>query len=167
METHHGDVLAFRGRSFLLLEQPLEPYFDLIGQRPSLLEAAPTAGRGYAASWRIDDGWLYLLAVAGRWSDRSSMTLHQLFPFAGDRIFATWFSGTLHGFRLEEGKAQACPDARRYPDLVLTLDAGRMRCSSVVHRCAAAETGAAHPDVPAMRAAMPMAGAAGGSSLMV
>ncbi|HMN66018.1 MAG TPA: hypothetical protein PKB08_13515, partial [Burkholderiaceae bacterium] len=103
MSAHHGDTLAFRDKRFLLVEQPLEAYFGLIGQRPRLHGGGCPDGRGYAASWEIDDGWLYLVGLAGQWADHSPVTLHNLFPFAGERVFATWFSGTVHGFRQDEG----------------------------------------------------------------
>ena len=167
MSAHHGDTLAFRDKRFLLVEQPLEAYFGLIGQRPRLHGAGCPKGRGYAASWEIDDGWLYLVGLAGQWADHSPVTLHNLFPFAGERVFATWFSGTVHGFRQDDG-GEGCHGAapRRYPDLVLTIAQGRVSSSSVVHR--GAPGGAeAHGDVVSASGREALASAADGSSLLI
>ena len=54
MSAHHGDTLAFRDKRFLLVEQPLEAYFELIGQRPRLHGGGCADGRGYAARWEIE-----------------------------------------------------------------------------------------------------------------
>lgn len=163
---HHGDMLEFRAKRFLLIEQPLESYFGLIGQHPALLDGSCPVGRGYAANWAIDDGWLYLVGLAGRWSDSSPVTLHHLFPFAGDRIFATWFSGTVHGFRLDEAvQPGSAADRGRYPDIVLTIDEGRVRSSSIVHRGAPGAEVDGGTDSPAERESM--ASAPEGSSLLI
>lgn len=143
MDTHHGDTLSFRARRFLLVERPLEPYLDLSGRRSRPASGAQAAAGAYAANWEIEDGWLYLAGLAGQWSDSSPATLRELFPFAGARVFATWFSGTVHGFRHDDAQPCAAAGRRRYPDLVLTIDAGRVRGSSIVHRGAATMSDAA------------------------
>ncbi|MCO5105543.1 MAG: hypothetical protein M9907_00520 [Burkholderiaceae bacterium] len=166
MSAHHGDTLAFRDKRFLLVEQPLEAYFELIGQRPRLHGGGCADGRGYAARWEIRDGWLYLAGLAGQWADNSPVALQNLFPFAGERIFATWFSGTLHAFRQDDAE-QGCGAApRRYPDLVLTVDQGRVRSSSIVHRGAPSAVDA-HAEAGLQAGREAMASAAGGSGLMI
>jgi len=168
MDTYHGDTLAFRDRKFLLDEQPLEAYFQLIGQRPHLHDGACPPCRCYAATWEIDDGWLYLVGLAGQWPDNSPVMLRNLFPFAGERILATWFNGTLHGLRQDDGHSPGvAADRRRYPDLVLTIEHGRMHGSSIVHRSPAGSAA----DSPAAAASVPgrgeLASAGDDSSLMI
>ncbi len=165
MSAHHGDTLAFRDRRFLLVEQPLEAYFELIGQRPRL-DGGCADRRGYAACWEIDQGRLYLAGLAGQWADRSPVGLRNLFPFAGARVLATWFDGTLHGFREDDLEQRGVAAPHRYPDLVLTLDQGRVRSSSLVHRGPPAVADPlGETRSPAGRKLL--ASAADGSSLMV
>ena len=168
MNTYHGDTLAFRDRNFLLDEQPLEAYFELIGQRPDLHDGACPPCRGYAATWEIDDGWLYLVGLAGQWSDSSPVVLRNLFPFAGERILATWFSGTIHGFRQDDGHPPGvAADRHRYPDLVLTIDQGRMHSSSIVHRSPAGSSAEGHATVASVPGRDELASAGDDSSLLI
>lgn len=133
----HGDTLIHNGREFELIDQPLEAYFDLIGQRPvfSQMHEGEVIARGYRARWGIEDGWLFLLGIEGSWEDGRPLGLHQLFPFAGSKVFAAWFSGSLRGYRKDRPlPTLAEPAHARYPDIVMTVENGRNRMASVVHR---------------------------------
>ncbi len=128
----HGDTLLHRERTFELIDQPLETYFDLIGQRPALCRGP---GRGYAAQWVVEDGWLFMASVAGRWDDEQPLSLDQLFPFGGSKVFAAWYSGTIRGYRRDRPLPRVDDPAQaRYPDIVLTVASGRLGNASVVHR---------------------------------
>src|SRR5690606_9269970 len=85
----HGDTLTHRGREFALIDQPLEAYFELIGSRPDFDSGN---GRGYAAHWIIEDGWLYLDRLTGRWAKSAPLSMNHMFPFAGTKVYAAWLS---------------------------------------------------------------------------
>ncbi len=131
MEEALPDVLHHLGRRFALVERPLDAYFNLIGERPRLQVSAARMDVPYRARWAIEDGWFYLISLEGHWHDGATLRLHQMFPFAGPKVFAAWMSGTVHGYREE---AATMPDLesstlRRYPDLVLTMHCGRVASS--------------------------------------
>jgi len=131
----HGDTLTHRGREFALIDQPLEAYFELIGSRPDFDSGN---GRGYAAHWIIEDGWLYLATLMGHWAKSEPLSMNHMFPFAGTKVHAAWLSGSLRGYRTDRAlPAAASPVHMRYPDIVLRIDNGRLDAASVVHRGAA------------------------------
>jgi hypothetical protein len=119
------DLLSHRGREFQLLDQPLERYFSMIGQRPCEGE--------YTAKWEIEDGWLYLSGLGCVQKHEQPMSMESLFPFAGRRVFAAWYSGQIRGFRADRATAQAWGQPNRYPDLVLNMNCGRIETISLVH----------------------------------
>ncbi len=131
----HGDTLTHRGREFALIDQPLEAYFELIGSRPDFDSGN---GRGYAAHWTIEDGWLYLSTLTGRWAESEPLSMRHMFPFAGSKVYAAWLSGTLRGYRADRPlPTEHSPVHMRYPDIVLRIDNGRLDTASIVHRGAA------------------------------
>ncbi len=132
MKLHRGDTLSYRDREFDVLEQPLEAYFDLIGERPSFLRCSDHS-RGYAANWLVEDGWLYLTGLAGVWSDATPLGMRQLFPVGGRKVFAAWFTGQLRGARIGPNGPSSVAESRA-PDLVLNITCGRVNASSMVHR---------------------------------
>jgi hypothetical protein len=122
------DLLHHRGRVFQLLDQPLERYFKMIGQRPCEGE--------YTANWEIEDGWLYLTSLGCAKPHDQPMSMESLFPFAGRRVFAAWHSGPVRGFRTDRAdrlSALAAKENNHYPDLVLNLNCGRVETISLVH----------------------------------
>jgi hypothetical protein len=124
------DYLDYRERKFELADHPLEGYFELIGERPALM-----AGKPIEASWMIEDGWLYLTKLSATLASGHKLNLGDLFPYAGTKVFAAWFTGTLKGYKDESGqKFVSHPGEKRYPDLVLGVSVGRIRQSSMVHR---------------------------------
>jgi hypothetical protein len=116
------DVLCHRGKQFDLVDQPLEKYFSFVGQRP--------CEGDYIAHWEIEDGWLYLTHLACVKEHNQPLSLQALFPFAGRRVFAAWFSGQLRGFKSERTLE---PSRGVYPDLVLNLNCGHVETISLVH----------------------------------
>lgn len=132
IQTPPGDTLSWRDREFALVDAPLEPYFSLIGSRPDFAPA-DAGSRGYRARWLIEDGWLYLTDLDAIWADGTRVSLAHLFPLAGAKVFAAWMSGTLHAHRADRAPAPGCGTARA-PDMVIRVDCGRIRASSVVHR---------------------------------
>lgn len=136
----HGDTLLHRERTFELVDQPLEMYFELIGSRPEF-EATEQPGRGYSARWTIEDGWLFLVDLQARWTDAEALTLKHLFPFAGSRVFAAWYNGPLRAFRRDRPLPDLSnPERQPYPDLTLNIEHGRIASTTVIERLTPART---------------------------
>ncbi|MFA7505819.1 MAG: hypothetical protein WCZ28_14055 [Burkholderiaceae bacterium] len=147
----HGDTLTHRGREFALIDQPLEAYFELIGSRPDFDVGN---GRGYAAHWIIEDGWLYLARLAGHWARSDPLSMYHMFPFAGTKVHAAWLCGILRGYRSDRPLPEApSPVQMRYPDIVLRITDGRLDTASIVHRGAAPATTGMMPAPRMMSAA--------------
>lgn len=119
------NLLAHRGREFSLVDEPLERYFKLIGQRP--------CEGTCSAHWEIEDGWLYLTALSSDEPGDRPLSLERLFPFAGRRVFAAWYTGQIRGFRTDRQLPAGSELARRYPDLILNINCGRIETISLVH----------------------------------
>jgi hypothetical protein len=129
--TFAGDTLLHRERTFELIDQPLEYYFQLIGTRPSF-EPVSTHGRGYAARWVIEDGWLFLADMSARWTDDDALQLKHMFPFAGSKVFASWYTGKVRGYRRDRPLPDlSAPGQLMYPDLTLDIDHGRISNSVI------------------------------------
>lgn len=130
----HGDTLEHRERRFELIDQPLELYFELIKSRPTF-EPTIASARGYAAHWVIEEGWLFLAGMTARWSEDRALQMNDLFPFAGSKVFAAWYSGQIRGYRAEKGLPDMSePQRVRYPDLMLQVECGRMANTMIIDR---------------------------------
>lgn len=85
-----------------LHSEPLEDYLRIRAHRdrfrPYFGEGYCTGvWRGYHGTWVIDEGKLFLIKLVGDPCSRKprDVPLHVLFPSAGARVPATWYSGTL------------------------------------------------------------------------
>lgn len=98
-----SDRAALDGRDALVAHpfryaidiEPLAPYFALTGARTPFAGSPTGSGRGYAATWELRDGRLYLVAINGTRAGGGIGTLADLFPEYGNRVFAHWFCGTI------------------------------------------------------------------------
>jgi hypothetical protein len=121
-----GDTLLHNNKTFEMVDQPLEMYFELIGTRPAF-EPISTQGRGYMARWLIEDGWLFLASMEARWSDEEELQLNHLFPFAGSKVFAAWYTGPIRAYRRDLPLPDlSAPAKLRYPDVTLSIESGRI-----------------------------------------
>jgi hypothetical protein len=132
MQFQTADRLYYRDAQFDLLDQPLEPYFDLIDSRPPFLRSN-AASRGYFAEWTIADGWLYLTSIIALWEDGTPATIKQLFPLTGDRVFAAWLSSNLRCYNTDSSPV-ALQNVVRAPDVVISVNCGRVSQGGAVQR---------------------------------
>lgn len=93
MTAQTPEILIIDGVRHAMRSQPLDEYFQLIGQRPSFSWPNTACFRGYIGTWSIIDDRLYLVDFEGWRPDRSKMALTDLFPQHSGIIFADWFSG--------------------------------------------------------------------------
>lgn len=84
-------------------EQPLEAWFEATGNRPAFHVPHTALWRGYVGTWELEDGKLYLTGVEGMLENGQVVDLKTIFPDAGKRVFASWYSGT---FNLPQGELQ-------------------------------------------------------------
>lgn len=131
------DVLVYKGEKLPIYSNPLESFFNEQNPRPrDLFRFSCTAvWRGYVASWKVEDGYLYLTrVVAGTCSkDAPEIPIARIFPGKEAPVRADWFSGTL---RIPQGKKL------RYvhmgygsvyeKDLFLTIEKGKVVREEVV-----------------------------------
>jgi hypothetical protein len=132
MNFQHADRIVYCERSYDLMDQPLEAYFDLIDSRPPFLRPNPNS-RGYFADWAIVDGWLYLTSINALWEDATPVNLKQLFPLTGERVFAAWLTGPLRCYHVESSPI-ALNNVVRAPDLSMRINCGRMDTATGAHR---------------------------------
>ena len=142
MTAQVWDVLHFEGRELPLLSLPLDSLWSETRPCPRFVWSSTGCYRGYVATWTIDDSRLYLTGVDGLVSvDQGGplpASVALLFPEAGDRAYAEWFTGKL---RVPEGNlvhrsdiAEGCVFER---ELHIVIDRG------VVIGSEAVETGEA------------------------
>lgn len=98
------DILIYEGKTLDLFSNPLESYFSKKHPKPAeLLRAKCTANwRGYVATWKIENGFLFLTEVVeGSCNPNAKSIFSKIFPNQKAPIQATWFTGTL---RVPQGK---------------------------------------------------------------
>lgn len=121
------EMLLYQGKCWKMYSTPLEAYFETIMPRPDGLHCHTALERGYVGTWEIVDGKLYLIGLDGYFFGRTNslgqgeaLTVEGVFPGAGGRVFADWFSGflrlprgrvlakTMIGFPLHEEELRVC-----------------------------------------------------------
>jgi hypothetical protein len=99
------DSLIYKGEKLYIFSNPLESYFNADNPRPrDIFKFSCTAcWRGYVATWKIEDGELFLQKIVeGTCSSKAKeIRLSHIFPDQKGPIRASWFSGTL---RIPQGK---------------------------------------------------------------
>lgn len=143
MTAQFSDWLHYQGQKHELCSNPLESYFDDEHPRPDFKASSTACWRGYVATWEIENDTLYLVSGGGiiaipplvvKGSDNVLYTieakevgLKDLFPLAGDRVKATWFTGVL---RIPQGElleyVHAGYGSTFEEDLLLTIEAGNL-----------------------------------------
>ena len=115
----------------LPIEQPLESWFEMKGNRPAFYVPHTALWRGYVGTWQINSqGKLFLVELEGMLENGNIIHLETLFPEAKDGVFAEWYSGT---FSLPQGELQnaICIGYSSVYEqyLVLTIEKGRLIAS--------------------------------------
>lgn len=94
-----GDRLIYKGKTVSIFSNPLEAYFNVKHPRPDKLFrfSCTACWRGYIATWKIDDNYLYLIKLVEGTCDTNAkeIQLSKIFPDGEGPIKATWFTGTL------------------------------------------------------------------------
>jgi hypothetical protein len=95
MTAQISDVIYFNGKKLNLFCEPLEEYFEKIGNRPDFEGPHSGLWRGYIATWRIKFDQLFLTGKEGYFPSPRTMQLSEIFPGQDKEIKASWFTGKL------------------------------------------------------------------------
>ena len=135
MTAQIEDSLVYEGQGYSLFSNPLESYFDDDHPRPEFRAGNTAILRGYVAGWEIENDTLFLVRLRGQVGgddetyavNAREVGVQDLFPWAGDRVKATWFTGEL---RLPQGKlieyVHRWYESTYEEDLLLTFEKGKL-----------------------------------------
>lgn len=138
MTAQIPDILHHRGMTLDLCDQALQPYLDRLrkDRRPRFYQTTTACHRGYVATWEIRDGMLTLTALEAAVEAGGRFVwigLAEAFPWAGDSLPATWFTGEV---RCPEGRMRDYVHhafASVYErDRLMYFDKGRLVCEHLV-----------------------------------
>lgn len=133
------DDLIYNGEELPVFSNPLESYFDRDHPRPNHLFAfsCTACWRGYVATWKIEQGSLFLIKVIeGTCSrDAKEIPLELIFPNREAPVRADWFSGVL---RIPRGRqlhyVHMGYGSVYEKELLLTIEKGKLVREDVVDR---------------------------------
>jgi hypothetical protein len=92
------DHIHIEDQEHKLYCEPLESYWHEYHPKPDFLPPHTACWRGYVASWKIEDGKLYLTGID---TENENLKLENVFPGREAPIFADWFTGEL---RIPQGE---------------------------------------------------------------
>jgi len=99
------DYLIRDGETLPIFSNPLESYFDADHPKPRhLFRHSCTANwRGYVATWKVENGDLYLVRLVKGDCSRNpeEIALDNIFPGQTAPVKAVWFNGSI---RIPQGK---------------------------------------------------------------
>jgi hypothetical protein len=111
MTSQASERIVLDGQMHILYGYPLADWFEFSGTRSPFVAQTSMLWRGYIGTWAFKDGRLYLIALKGslsagedygpnacypgRLDDEKDAALQVVFPGCA-RVFAHWYSGTLH-----------------------------------------------------------------------
>ncbi len=97
--------IYFEGQLLSMSSEPLQkilppvPAYGMSREDPTFpypFDVSCTAlWRGYVGRWKVEDGRLYLVAIAGQASAGGTASISNIFPNADGPVFADWYTGTL------------------------------------------------------------------------
>lgn len=125
MTAQGAEWLRYRGEELEMFANPLESYFELIGERPMFQRRSTACLRGYTASWDVIDDRLYLVDLHGYLKDGTPLSVATFFPETPATVFASWFSDTV---QVPEGEMLKGEDVGYESiferDLLITFNSG-------------------------------------------
>lgn len=96
MTAQIQEKIIYQGENLKMSTEPLEDYFSKGGIRPEFKRSHTALWRRYIGSWEIVDDRLYLTDLGGWLEDGTKVVVATIFPGLPDKVFAQWYSGTLH-----------------------------------------------------------------------
>lgn len=96
MTAQTPEKIIYQGEKLKMRTEPLEDYFSKGGTRPEFQRSHTALWRRYIGSWEVVDDRLYLTDLSGWLEDGTKVAVATIFPGFADKVFAQWYSGTLH-----------------------------------------------------------------------
>ena len=131
--AQHPDRLVYKGETVPIFSNPLETFFDASHRRPYFPRGSTACWRGYIATWKIENEYMYLVRMQDCTQEKKEIPLATVFEDRPEPVKADWFSGTL---RIPRG------NMLRYVhmgygsvyerDLFLTIEKGKLVGEQVV-----------------------------------
>jgi hypothetical protein len=94
-----ADKLLYKNETMWIFSNPLESYFNEKNPRPDHLFTfkCTACWRGYVATWKIEEGYLYLTKVVegSCGADAKEIPISEILPQQTAPVKALWFTGTL------------------------------------------------------------------------
>jgi len=132
-----GDKLIYKGEQFVINSEPLGSYLDEVHPGPTgIFEFKCTAcWRGYVATWKIEEGYLYLVKIAEGTCEKNppEIPVSRVFPGQKAPFKAEWFSGVI---RIPQGKlleyVHMGYESIYENEIILTFEKGKLVKESVI-----------------------------------
>jgi hypothetical protein len=101
MSYEYPDTISYEDLDYHSASYPLESYFRDVEITSPFTAIPHVSARGYWATWRVESERLFLVEIAGGSLSCGVLKnqLEGMFPIAGAKIFARWYTGTIYGFR--------------------------------------------------------------------
>jgi hypothetical protein len=96
MTTQVREELLYEGKQVSMCSTPLSDFFAMADSKPTFAHRSTACWRGYIGQWEITDNRLFLIGLKATLRDGSPVSVATIFPYFTGRIFANWYTGTLH-----------------------------------------------------------------------
>jgi len=132
MTVQVPETLFYQGQKSGMSDAPLCDYFAMGGFEPRFAPSTSMLWRRYIGHWEIIGARLYLVGLEGKLEDGTEASVATIFPDFPDRVFAHWYSGTIHvprgeilEYRFDVGVFER--------DLLLEIERGVVVASRIRH----------------------------------
>ena len=95
MTAQAREDLLYEGKQQSMCSTPLGDYLTKNGIFLPLRGRTTACNRNYIGKWEITDNRLYLIGIDAKLRDGSPVSVATIFPDSPDRVFASWYTGTL------------------------------------------------------------------------
>lgn len=118
MTAQFAEIVHYGDYAMTLCAEPLGAQFA------QAFTPGRGCSRGYQGTWKIRDGRLYLIKLAGTLTDGSQADIATFFPNAPGGVFANWYSGPLIKPESSPRKYIPGPGCTYDCDLYVNVDKG-------------------------------------------
>jgi hypothetical protein len=95
MTAQVREDLLYEGKQVSMCSTPLGDYLTNNGIFLPLRSRTTACNRNYIGKWEITDNRLYLIGIDAKLRDGTPVSVVNIFPDSQDRVFASWYTGTL------------------------------------------------------------------------
>ena len=94
MTEQAKERLRYKGKTYRIIAEPLDPYLSKSNKRKDLISPNTACWRGYYGTWKIKYNKLYLVKLEAYIGDYKEVGMDYFFP-GGKEVFADWFNGEI------------------------------------------------------------------------